>query len=76
MPPSHTECVTYEWNIDLRGNPSNPLWSNRQYLSIADECRPKAPRQDDRARMEELGIKPIASVGYDYGYDARFAKDP
>jgi hypothetical protein len=68
-----SRSLRYEWNIDLSGNPTNPLWPQRQFLSIGDECRPKATREDDRARMEELGIKPVATTVYDYG--GRFAND-
>jgi hypothetical protein len=63
-PPSYFNCRSYEWNIDLWGNPTNPLWSHRQFLSIEDECRPKATIENDRAKMEEFGIKPAATRVY------------
>jgi hypothetical protein len=58
-PDSYFECVTYEWSIDLHGRPSNPIWSNRKVLTVSDNCHPRATREEDRTRMQALGIAAI-----------------
>lgn len=63
-PESYSNCTTYEWSIDLHGRPSNPIWSNRKVLTLGDDCHPKATREEDRARMRELGITAVPIRAY------------
>jgi hypothetical protein len=66
MPASYVNCKTYEWLVDLKGNPTSPIESGRQSSSISDNCRSRGNIADDRGRMREMGIAPITDTVDDY----------
>jgi hypothetical protein len=67
MPASYEDCVTYEWLVDLKGNPTSPLQPGyRQSMSISDNCRARGNIVDERSRMREMGIAPVTETVDDY----------
>ena len=59
MPSDYKRCVTYIWDIDLDGKPSDPIGKGgRRYASIGDGCIPRSALSSDREEMVRRGITP------------------
>jgi hypothetical protein len=57
--PDREICVSYYWDIDLNGMPSNPIGDHGRYASVGDGyCNPKRSRLAEREAMAKLGISP------------------
>jgi hypothetical protein len=56
--PDKEVCVSYYWDIDLNGMPSNPLGDHGRHASVGDGCNPKGSRLAEREAMAKLGISP------------------
>lgn len=57
-PSDERVCVSYYWDIDLDGTPSNPRGDHGRYASVGDGCRPKGSRYAEREEMARRGIAP------------------
>ena len=58
VPSDEQVCVSYYWDIDLDGMPSNPLGDHGRHASVGDGCNPKGSRLAEREAMARLGIAP------------------
>ncbi|WP_156163171.1 hypothetical protein [Bradyrhizobium sp. LTSP857] len=58
VPSEERVCVSYYWDIDLNGVPSNPRGDHGRYASVGDGCNPKGSRVAEREAMAKLGITP------------------
>jgi hypothetical protein len=58
MPSEKQVCVSYYWDIDLNGMPSNPLGDHGRHASVGDGCNPKGSILAEREAMARLGIVP------------------
>jgi hypothetical protein len=65
-PSSYEDCVSFYWDVDLDGNPSDPIGIRRKYESIGSECRLKGTIASDRMEMAHRGILPIPVEILDY----------
>jgi hypothetical protein len=57
-PPTWTDCVSYWWDIDLWGRPSNPNGTGGTVAELSDTCREKATISEDREEMRRRGLSP------------------
>lgn len=57
-PSDERVCVSYYWDIDLDGTPSNPRGDHGRYASVGDGCSPKGSRYAEREEMARRGIAP------------------
>jgi hypothetical protein len=58
-PSSYENCASFYWDVDLDGNPSDPLGIRRKYSSIgAEKCRPKGTIASERTEMVRRGLLP------------------
>lgn len=58
VPSDDQVCVSYYWDVDLNGMPSNPLGDHGRRASVGDGCNPKGSRSADREEMARRGIAP------------------
>ncbi|WLB57902.1 hypothetical protein [Bradyrhizobium japonicum] len=56
--PENQICVSYYWDIDLNGMPSNSLGDHGRHASVGDGCSPKGSRLAEREAMAKRGISP------------------
>jgi len=64
-PATYTDCRTFYWNVDGRGNPTGWFGGHR-FESIAADCTPKGTLASDRAYMTNNGITPVPEEILDY----------
>ncbi len=57
-PEGWTNCVSFWWDIDIFGRPSNPMGTGGPVASISDPCRYKGSIEIDRAEMTRRGLTP------------------
>jgi len=58
VPSDEQVCVSYYWDIDLNGMPSNPIGDHGRHASVGDGCNPKGSRLAEREAMAKFGISP------------------
>ena len=58
VPSDHQVCVSYYWEIDLSGKPSNPTGDKGRYASIGDRCKATRSFASEREEMTKRGIAP------------------
>ncbi|PPQ15955.1 hypothetical protein CV770_28765 [Bradyrhizobium sp. AC87j1] len=58
VPSDHQVCVSYYWEIDLSGTPSNPIGDKGRYASIGDRCRTTRSFASEREEMAKRAIAP------------------
>jgi hypothetical protein len=51
-----TDCVSFWWDIDMWGRPSNPDGTGGTLASMGETCRAKATLAEDRERMRQRGL--------------------
>jgi hypothetical protein len=57
-PSPYENCRSFFWDIDLDGNPSDPIGYRPKYASIMSECRPKGTDASERLEMARRGMLP------------------
>jgi hypothetical protein len=57
-PPTWTDCVSYWWDIDVWGRPSNPNGTGGTVAELSDTCQEKATISEDREEMRRRGLSP------------------
>ncbi|AWO88243.1 MULTISPECIES: hypothetical protein [Bradyrhizobium] len=64
-PSTYTDCRSFYWDIDERGNPTGWFGGHR-FESVAADCMPKGTMTSDRADMARVGIAPVPEEILDY----------
>jgi hypothetical protein len=57
-PLTWSDCVSFWWDIDMWGQPSNPNGTGGTRASMSDTCREKATISEDRDGMRRRGLSP------------------
>src|ERR1700759_4868905 len=65
-PATYTDCRSFYWDMDARGNPTDWFKGGRPYQSVVADCIPKAAMASDRAEMASGGIVPVPEEILDY----------
>jgi hypothetical protein len=64
-PATYTDCQSFYWDVDGRGNPTGWFGGHR-FESVVADCMPKGTLASDRADMANGGIAPVPVEMLDY----------
>lgn len=73
-PAFWTDCVSFWWEIDMWGQPSDPNGITGKLASMGDHCLEKATLAEDRAQMNQRGLLLTKTRVIDY--TGRWAPNP